>query len=94
MDNISQKSFKDLIKIHVLETYTELSLFGSIVYDPDNANDIDIFGEEKELYKLHGSFRKYFNIQHKITMNDDSNLIGVYAIHFINIWHGDFFDKN
>jgi hypothetical protein len=91
MDNISQRSFKNLVKTHVLETYKELSLFGSIVYDPDNANDIDIFGDERELYNLHGSFRKYFNVERQITNSIDEIAFSHYAIHFINIWHGDFF---
>lgn len=90
-DNISQKSFKKLVKIHVLKTYRDLGLFGSIVYDPENANDIDIFGSQKDLWRLHGSFRKYFNVEHQISRRDDSIPSSFYAIHFINIWHGDEF---
>ena len=90
-DNISQRSFKNLVRIHVLETYRKLSLFGSIVYDPENANDIDIYGDKKELYRLHGSFRKYFNVELQFNHRDDSIPSSFYAIHFINIWHGDTF---
>ncbi len=60
---ISSKKFKKLIYSYLLDTYSELVLYGSIVYDFENAEDIDICGKEFDLEKFKNNLNKHFDIE-------------------------------
>ena len=60
--DISPKTFKKMICENLLDQYPDLVLFGSIVYDPENARDIDIYGPFHHLEYFKNTLKKYFVI--------------------------------
>ena len=55
--------FKKLTIDHLLISHPFLTIFGSIVYDPDNAKNIDIYGSSYKMHDLIKSLKRYFSVQ-------------------------------
>lgn len=65
IDNMNYQDLKKLLSKFILDNFN-VKLFGSIVYDPDNADDIDILlNDNYSKYEIVNTLSSFFRISHK-----------------------------
>lgn len=62
MQNPSPKQFKQIISDHIIRRFPNIELFGSIIYNFDGANDIDIYGSRRDVSDMLQFLRIFFDV--------------------------------
>lgn len=68
-----------LIKTQLLKEFTDAHFIGSIIYDPDKANDINIICSNNTYIKIITLLTSFFNIQ--VSSIDDNSIITAHDIY-------------
>ena len=60
--NPTPKQFKQIISESIIQQFSDIELFGSIIYNTNNANDIDIYGTPSDFENIINFLRIFFDV--------------------------------